>query len=84
MNEFNIPLNILNRISKYKINKKLKGITLMSENGEIVGQEIDNNNRMIYIIKDNGKLRMKYAQEVKVSVSSPKASVDIVIVKKSS
>ena len=52
-------------LEKYKNNAPIEGITLAE--GELIGREIDPDNRLIYIIrKKDGSIMIEYAQFCKV------------------
>ena len=65
-----IPKDILSTLSIYT-NTAPMPFTVLSESGEIVGEIVDQNNMLIYVMRKDEQLFMKYATEVKVVINRP-------------
>ena len=74
--DLKIPNEIIRDLGKYK--KKTKVLLRTQDGEEIIGKEIDKENRLIYIMKTTDGVVARYAQEVQVIMPEPKIRVKVI------
>ena len=76
MNKFKVSDNDKNKLLKYKERKDKKTLFKAAKGGNIVGEEVDQNNRLLYVIEKDSQLSLHYAEEIDVLPYTPEPKIE--------